>query len=188
MNFPRIEIRTTPLKLGMRTSPSKMEMETGNPNSLDLHTEPGKLEIHQEHIKVEIDQSQCFEEAGLKSNASLIAESASLGMQKSMETIGKIVDQGNQLAAIESGQDPIPEQAEYNAYGQFFHEWNIGFLPTSRPEFKVTGGTVDINYKPAKVVNDTPVKKVHFNYTKSKLDIYVEQYNSIEMSVVDLKG
>ncbi len=188
MNLPKIQIRTTPLKMGVKTSPSRMEMDSGNPISLNLQTTQGKLEMHTEQIRVEIDQSKCFEEAGLKSNASIIAETASFASQKAMEGLGRVVDQGNQFSQIESGSDPIPEQAVYNAFDQFISEWNLGFIPKSRPEIKIKGGTVDIDYKPAEVRNNTERKKVHFNYTKSKVETYVEQYNKIEFSVLDLKA
>ncbi len=188
MNLAKIQIRTTPIKLGMKTSPPKMEIDSGNPISLNLQTTKGELKMHTEQIRVEIDQSKCFEEAGLKSNSSLIAEAASYGNQKAMEGLGRIVDQGNQLSQIEGGSNPIPDQAVYNTFEQFINEWNLGFIPKSRPEIKIKGGTVDIDYKPAEVRNNTERKKVNINFTKGKVETYVEQYNKVEFSVLDLKA
>lgn len=188
MQIPMIQIRTTPMKLGMRTSPPELSIEQGNPITLELQTKPGRLEMHTEHVKVHIDQSKCFEECGFMSNTSLIEDAASYARQKALEGIGNTVEQGNQFAAIENRQDPIPEQAEQNAFDQFIRDWTIGSIPRSRPEFKVTGGTVDIQYRPAEVINNTQKSRPNIQYNKGKLDVYVEQYNAIEFSVLDLKG
>ncbi len=188
MRLPMVQLKTTPLKLSMKTTPSELKIDQGDPITLDTHTEPSSFEMHTEHVKVEIDQTKCFEEVGLKGNSAMLEDTVSFSKQKVMEGISKTVDHGNQLAAIENPQDPIPDQATYNAFDQFIHEWNLGFIPQSRPEFKVIPGNVDINYKPAKFVNDTKPTKPNIQYTKSKVDIYVEQHNSIEMSVVDLMG
>ncbi len=188
MRLPMVQLKTTPLKLGVRTTPSKLNIDQGPPITLNTHTEPSRLEMHTEHVKVQIDQTKCFEEVGLKGNAAMLAETVSFSKQKLIEGIGKTVDHGNQLAAIENPQNPIPDQAMYNAFEQFVHEWNLGFIPQSRPEFKVIPGSVDINYKPAEFVNNTQPIKPKIQYTKSKVDIYVEQYGNIEMSVVDLMG
>ncbi len=187
MNIKQIQIQTTPMKLEYKRTPNKMEIDSGAPLSLELSTSPSKLEMKSEQIKVMIDQSQCFEESGLKSIASLISENASIGKQKIQETIGRIVSQGNQMADIASGADPLPDQAIENAFDQFVYDWNIDFIPKSRPEFKVTGGNVDINYVPAKVNNNTQVKHTSINYTATKIDTYVKQYNSIKLSTIDIK-
>lgn len=187
MNLARIQIQTTPMKLGMQTRPPVQEIEQGGPNSLQIRTQASKLEMHTEQVKVKIDQSACFEESGLKSNASLIREHADYGKHKGLEAIGKIVEQGNQFASIERGIDPIPDQAEYNAFEQFVRDWNIGFIPQSRPKIDFVGGTVNFRHEPAKVINETQKTKPHINYTRGKVDIYVAQYNKVELSVLDLK-
>ncbi len=187
MNIKQIQIQTKPMQLEYKTNPSSMEISQGNPIKLDFSVKPGSLKMHSEQVKVLIDQTQCFAEAGLKNIQGMIDENTSISKQKMMESIGKIVEQGNELADIASGNDPIPAQAEYNAFDQFIREWNFDLIPKSRPEFKVTGGTVDIEHEPAEVQNNTRFDPPKINYTAGKIETYVKQYNEIEMSTVDAK-
>ncbi len=187
MQLLQIQIKTNPSVLAYNRTPSEMTIKQDH-QTLNLQTEKSELEMKTTHAKVFIDQSQCFDEAGLKSNGSLIADNASYGMQKGMEAIGKIVDQGNQMADIASKVDPIPDQANYNAYEQFIRDWNMVTMPRSRPKFDIQEGRVDFNFKPAKVNNNTVNTKPEINYRRGRLDIYVKQYSSINISFINLKG
>lgn len=184
MRIPKLQMTSQFARLGVRKTPENFEIKNPPPSQLNMETEPGRLEMHTEQVKVLIDQTQCFDESGLKSNASLIEDNASYGKQMAMRGISRMVDQGNRLADISAG-NPMPEQAQYNAFGMFKSEFGMVTMPKSRPEFTVVGGTVDINVTRARVLNNTQVQAPSISFTPAKIEIYLEQENRLDISVID---
>ncbi|WP_053955785.1 DUF6470 family protein [Inediibacterium massiliense] len=173
-------IETQPALIGIQTTNAKLEIQQPKAD-VNMHTEKPKLEIHTEPIQVQIDQYPCRAEAGLKNYKDLTKDNVEFARQKMGETIDKIVRQGNELMDIHENEDTIANQAEENAYLIFKKEWNIGFIPTSRPIIDFKGGNVDIQVKEGKVNMDVKVNKPIVDYTAGKVDIYLRQKNSIHI-------
>lgn len=184
MQVARLQIQTTPIKMAYQTQNAQVNIENPKGPLLDMQIEHVKVNMKSTAPKVLIDQSACFSEAGLKSNGELIADNATYGRSKALEGIGKIVDQGNQMADVHKG-NPIPEQASYNAYDQFLREWNMVTMPRSRPKIDVVEGRVDIDVQEGRVVNNSVYKPPQINVTPGKVDIYVERYNNIDINVIN---
>ncbi len=182
MNIPQLQIRTTWAKLGMESQKAQIEIEQPKYPQLDIQTQPLSLEMRSTPPRILIDQSRCFAESGIKGNGELISDNASYGFQKGLEAIGRIVDQGNQMADFHRG-DPIPDQAIDNAYDQFLREWNMVTMPRSRPDIQVIEGNVDIQVNEARVINNSVPQPVRLTYRPGSLNIYLAQRNSIEFSV-----
>lgn len=179
-----ITIRTTPALIGIQTTPGKLEMHTTKAN-LNMETTHPQLEITTEKPQIQIDQSQSFSEAGQKSISELVRENAALAKQNVLSTIAKTARQGRELANIQNKSNPIPSQAEENAFTQFDREFGFGTLPQSGPEISLIRGKVNINLKEGQV-DTNPVKgEVNYTYIKSKVEIYLRQKNSIEISYID---
>lgn len=184
MRIPQLQIRTTPARLGMESQKAELEIEQPKYPQLDIQTQPLTLEMRSTPPRLIIDQSRCFAESGIKGNGELIADNAAYGFQKGLEAIGRIVDQGNQMADFHRG-DPIPDQAVDNAYDQFLREWNMVTMPRSRPDIQVIEGNVDIQVNEARVINNSVPQPVKLTFRPNSLNIYVAQRNSIEITVVD---
>lgn len=178
----RIVMNSTPAQIGIRTTPAKAERHTEHPK-LDLETEHPRLEMQSTLPKIQIDQSQCFSEAGLKSPMELTEENASNAVQAMYESIGRIVDQGNQLTDIHLGVSAIGEQAMYNAYDQFEHEFNLDTIPKSRPKIDLIKGTLNIEYIKGQVRATPRLGKIELNYTHGDVEIYMLQKNQLNIQV-----
>ncbi len=183
----RLEMHSTPMKLAMQSTRARQEITTDKQN-LKLESEPSQFTINRMKSELRIDQSACFAEMGSKSPEQFSADNASYGYSMVLQGIERVVDQGNQLAAIENKSDPIPDQANYNAFGQFEKSFNMQKPTGAKPNINFTPAKLDIQYKPAKVHNQSTYQKPQIEYIAGKLDISVAQYNSLEISVVDLKG
>lgn len=181
-----ITINTTPALIGIQTIRSKLEIMQPKAE-VNMNIEHPKVEIHTEQVKAQIDQYECFAEAGLKNYLDLTREAAQLGKQAVMQGIERIVRQGNELAAIENQTDPIPYQAEENAFELFNKDYNIGTIPKSRPKIDFKGGTVDIKVHEGKVNLDVKINKPRIDYIPSKVEIYMRQKNSIDIQYVGEK-
>lgn len=179
-----IEITQTHAKIGIETTPARLEMESRMAR-LELRHKQAKVNIHTEQTRVLIDQYECFATAGLKGNYDLSKEAAQLGYRYAMEFIGKTAEDGDRLAAIEKGGNPIVEIAIRDAYP--VHEFGLDFIPKARPKISVTGG-IRIEPEPYEQGTINGVKGnyvpgyLRIHYTPSKVKIFIRQYNSIKIS------
>lgn len=179
-----LSIRTTDIQLGIHRTPSSMNMETENAR-LRLHQKHTRINIRTETPRVLIDQSQCFAEAGLKSNYDFAREAAVRGSQQAMEFTGQTARDGYTLAEIERGGNPIASIAVRRAYPQ--KQFGLDFIPKSRPKIEVTG-SVDTQWDRSGEGVNTGVEGsyspgyVRLDFEPTKIKIFVKQYPSVDIN------
>lgn len=184
-----IKITRTDALIGINTTPTKVYIQQPKADFEMAIKEP-KLEIDTEQVEIRIDQSQCFNEAGLKNNTALLEDYVGRSQQAFAEGVSRIVSEGNQMAAIENKIDAIAEIAFSNSIQ--VADWNIDFIPKSRPDIDYVGGTVDIRLdrgyvdiksKPNNPIIDVEVGGVEI-YLRQKPDIKFEYLgNNIDKSL-----
>lgn len=181
-----IKIIKTDGLIGIQTNPAKMKISQPKVD-FELRQKQPKIILQAEPIQVKIDQSQCRNEIGFKTNTAFGDDNAARGKQAASEGIDRIVSEGNQLAAIENRADAIAEIAAQNTLQ--IYDFNIEFLPKSRPQIDFVGGKVDIKVdegyvdvisKPNKPIIDVESgsveifmrqkPEIHFEYIGQKID------------------
>ena len=175
-----MHVESRPTLISITTKDAKLYQEGNGVNVLDIRTQKPLLEITTTKPEVRIDQSKCFEEAGLKGLKAFMNDAISYGQQVLQAGIARIVDDGNAYANIQSGQDPIPDQALYNAYEMFTHEYNYDTIPKSRPSIELVRGTVNYKFNRGQGINSTNASPVRMTYEPWKVEIAVKQYASIQ--------
>ena len=170
--------------MGMKSRMSKLNIQQGH-GQLEMTTTPNKLDIVKDKLEIRIDQTQCFAEAGLKTNTMLMEDYARLGRQYVMEGIARVAEEGNQLA-MPNNFNAIANIAANKANKVL--DFNIKFIPESKPIIDFVGGDLKVNWNIGKVdINYTP-QKPQIEYVPGELDIYVEQYASIKIDFIDEKA
>ena len=177
-----LKINITPALIGIETKNSSLEIRQPKAD-VNMKTEPLKMKIEKEDSKVQIDQSVCFSEANLKSIFELIKHSAQMGKQKSMEAIGRISSEGDAMMKIENGGNIIANMARRNSINE--KNFDITFIPKSRPTITVTEPTLNIDFQGGKTNIDVNVNKVDIKYNPGKVDAYLRQKNSINIEYVN---
>jgi hypothetical protein len=176
-----IRITKTDALIGINTTPTKVYIQQPRAD-FELDIKDPKVEIHTEQVQIRIDQSQCFGEAGLKNNTALREDLANRSQQALAEGVSRIVAEGNQMAAIENRSDAIAEIAFSNSIQVL--DWNIDFIPKSRPQIDYVGGTVDISldagYVDIKSKPNMPIIDVEVG----DIEFYLRQETSIKFEYV----
>jgi len=175
-----LQINTTWAKIGINTSRAKISIEQPK-GELTIKQIKASLNIDREIPRVIIDQYQCFAEAGLKNLEDFTKEYAELGRQGVLEGIGRRATEGNMMAEFEKG-NPISKIAEQNAFP--IYDYNINFIPKSRPKIEVKGylnidvelGKVIVNYKP---------NKPEIKYKHGNIEFYLRQKGNIKIRYID---
>ncbi len=181
-----LSIRTTPAQLEINTYPAGLKYNIKEAE-LSIRQKQPLIEIKTEMPVVLIDQYQCFAEAGLKNNADIMKEQAQKGYNCVLKFIAKKAQDGDAMKRIGHKANIMIDIAKRSAIKKY--DFNVGFIPKSRPEFDLKGGTVDLEaefrnnlgeingvtcgYKPG---------DVQFNYIPGKVDIRMKSYGSINIT------
>jgi hypothetical protein len=169
--------------------PSKLDIQTQNAR-LDLHQKQAKVNIKTEMPRVLIDQYEAFASSGLKNSIDLAKEAAQLGYQQFLKYIGKKVDDGHALAAIEKGGNPIAEIARRDSLSE--KEFGYDYMPKTGPKIEVTG-SVQFDPEPngEGILNGVEGEyhpgSININYTPDKIQIHMKQYGSLDIHYEDSK-
>lgn len=166
-------------KIGIETTRPKLEMNT-TPSKLELKQHYTQVTIHTENPRIQIDQSEAFASAGLKSFQELTRDQNELAYNHVMEYIGKTAEDGDMLAAIEKGGNPLADIAERNAFPE--KEFGFSVLPKVGPKISLIDGYVWIDPGPSLgahngVEGNYIPGNITYNYIPGDVKIYLRQRN-----------
>lgn len=180
----RLEINTTPAIINIETKNATLDKSAIPEDILDIETEKFSVTMEAEKGALSIDQNQCFNEAGLKDIKAFMDDYVNYSKQAASDGVDRIVSEGNGFADIYNDADAVAQNADNNAYGIFEHEYNLDFIPKSRPEINYTPDKLNIDYEPGKIINKSFPKDNLGEYKPGKVDIYMKQKNSIKINFV----
>jgi hypothetical protein len=180
----RLEINTTPAIINIETKNATLDKSAIPENVLDIKAEKFSVSMETEEGTLDIDQNQCFNEAGLKDIRAFMDDYVNYSKQAASDGVDRIVSEGNSFADIQNDSDAFAQNADNNAFGIFEHEYNLDFIPKSRPKIQYSPAKLNIDYEPGEIINNSIPKDNLGEYTPGKVDIYMKQKNSIEINFV----
>jgi len=186
-----LSIESQNMTIGISTSPSHMLIETENAR-VELEYAKPDLNMHTEHVKVEISQVEAFASAGLKTYSMLSREAARRGIEQCLEYIAKTAQDGDRLAAFETGGNPIADISERDAYPE--KEFNIVSMPSVGPEINVLPGRVTFDPEPLTrpgvwngIKTEVFPASQNIVFTPSQVKIFIERYNWLKINYIGEK-
>jgi hypothetical protein len=177
VSFIRIEQQSA--KIGIDVQRGRMDIRQPQAD-VEMHTTPTSIEMNSPQGELHIDQSQAWDALGMGSHTTFMNRIYSESKRIALEGIGRIVENGNRMAAINhktnAFADIAAEQAfepsDMNYLGEASYDnVNIDYTP-HKVETTVNPGAVDIRIT---------ANKPEITYTPSKVEIYMQQYPKIEM-------
>lgn len=174
-----LRITTTDALISINTTPTKVKI-TQPRADFEMHQKQAKVITKMEPGQIIIDQSQCFNEAGLKNNVAFLDDMKQRATQDFLQGIDRTTSEGNTMAAIENNVNALAEIALNNSIQTY--DFNIDFIPKSRPIIDFKGGRIDIQVdegyveikaKPNLPTIDVEVGGIEF-YLRQKPDIKIE--------------
>lgn len=176
-----IRITTQQGQIGINTTNARL-LITQRPAEIDTHTEQATLEMHTEQIQIRIDQQQCFNESGLMSPSAFSEDVSQQGKQAVYEGISRRAAEGNQMAAIEKGNDAIANIAFDNSF--HIADFNITFMPKSKPEIDFVGGNIDIKVNEGSVEMKVKINRPDIEFEPGSIEIFLKQKPDISIKYI----
>lgn len=168
-------------KISITTTRADMGLTTTRPQ-LNIETEPAKVEISQPKGELEIDWEPFEASYGIKTCSQFTRDYADLGRQAALEAIGRIAQEGDRMAKIESGEDPmVAMAAESNTPPPPEVIWS----PLEPPAIHYTAHQPEFNPSPGHINFEFIRGTVNMNYQPAQVDIRMAQYPSVKMWVTD---
>lgn len=106
MRIPTIQINLQPARLGIDTIPLKLETEQPRA-TFELNTKASTVNIHSQSGDLRIDQSRAWDGLAVGSHLETMDRIFSVVKNIVLNTIGRIAEEGNQLAAIHQNTNAI---------------------------------------------------------------------------------
>lgn len=186
MELPQIRLESQYAKIGLRTTQPIQEIQQPKAN-LSIEQPKAELSIETRPGKLTIDQTEAWADMDLKHISRRIAEAADQGYQDSLEGIARRAQEGMELMKIENGGTPIAQIAKRNSEGPEL-QFNVGWIPSHfSVKTNYVPAEVDIQVKVNKPVIESTINKPIHEYTPGKVDITLEQRQSLNIDFANLK-
>ncbi|MFD1779990.1 DUF6470 family protein [Fredinandcohnia salidurans] len=186
MELAQIRLESQYAKIGIRKNNPIQEIQQPKAD-LSIEQPKAELTIQTTPGKLTIDQSQARADMDLKSISQRIAEAADKGYRDSLEGVARRAQEGNELMKIENGGNPISQIAKRNSEGPEL-QFNIGWIPSHfSVKTNYVPAEVDIQVKVNKPVINANINKPIHEYTPGKVDITLDQRQSLKIDFVNLK-
>jgi len=182
-----IQIHQQYARIGIDADLGRYEMRQPRAD-VRIETTPAALSIDSPRGELRIDQSKAWDALLLGGNLQTMSRIYAQGRQAALEGIGRRVDEGRQLAAIQHGGNAFAEIVVETAYRRHplrvAGEASVDNVELSyiahEPNITVREGNVDIQVTP---------RRPEVSYYRGKLDIYIIQYGQVSVTPpqIDLK-
>lgn len=181
ISIPKMQIKQETALIGIDADLGTQDIKQPRP-TYEMQTERPQQDIRQPRGELEIDQSRAWDALGQGPILQAMSRIYSQCHDIAMQGIAKIVEDGNRMAAINLGGNPIAEIAkelstehsEFDYYGEAsIDNVDITYTP-HQAEINLTNGKININVQ---------VNAPEIEYNRGKLDIYMKQYPKVEINV-----
>lgn len=179
-----IRINQTWARIGHWTENAKQTIEQPKAD-LSIEQISGRFDIKTELPKVLIDQTECFAEVGLKGPLRLIYDQGQRAQQIALEAIGQIASEGDQMMMSQAGGKVIAD-ISFTKFVPAPFDWNIAFLPQSRPKIEVTGSQ-NIQFEKGGAKIEAKANAPIIEATTGRVNYEMLQHSSISFEYVGKK-
>lgn len=173
-----LQIRQTPGIMHMDADPGQFSIRQPKA-TLQISTTPGRLEVESYQPELEVDSTRAFAAYNGGNFLEMNQRIYSGIQQKFLQAIATRVQEGNQAAAIHRPGNTIAQ-----IYGT---DWKPVPFPEVRGpasmdnvEVRISTRAPDIRFKPAEVDVQIQRNQPEIEYMRGKLDMYMQQYASIQ--------
>ena len=175
-------MRPTKLGLQIHAVPDQLEMRR-QPWRLALRSDPGTLNIESERARVSVDSRQVRAEMGAATPEILRQEWVQDCRASGLRAIERMANEGDRMAAIETGEDAIVAIASDSGYSglhgmapeEIMASANVALVPNSWPKMEWSGGRVRIGYEPGRVEATWQAGRLSIEATRAQVEFRVQQ-------------
>jgi energy-converting hydrogenase Eha subunit F len=180
-----LQVNQTNGRLNLNIKPPKMSLETKSVADFKISQQSGKIKVSTKDAKVEISGRKVRAALGHKHYKVYGKELAQKGKQSAMKGIAKYARQGDQLAKIENGGNPLARQAKLNSQDP---ERKIGLKWKPGPEIKSSPPQFKVDYTRSQLKSDSKSYWPQGELDWGEIRNYLNPEPKFEVQAVDVKA
>lgn len=181
--LPIVKIDQKYAKLGIDADLGTQSIKQPRP-TMEMHVERPKQTIEQPRGQLTIDQSKAWDAMARGGNLLVMHRIYSQAREIAMQGIAKIVENGNRLAAIHEGGNPLADIASQTRVS--FSEYQIaGPASFLNVQIRFDRQPPIIRAEDGKVHMNTRINPVQHSYKRGKLVFSMLQYPSVTFTPPD---
>jgi hypothetical protein len=185
MKFPQLRMESQMGRIRIEQTPARIEMRQPRAHQ-SIEQPKAEMNITRTQGKLTIDQTQAWEERNLMSTPRFVEKHAQESRQAIHEGVARRAEQGSQLVKIEQGGNVIAEQARENG-SRKIGNFGIKYVPSPfSVKIHYEPGELNIDIQPRKPNIHVETYKPEISFERGTVNITMEQYPQLEISVVDL--
>ena len=182
--MPRLEIRREFGMLSIETTYAQIKPRQTRVQ-MTAEYKPAVFSTGGRLPKVKIDQTESFASAGNKPVFRMASDNYSRSVQKGIETIGKIVDEGLTFLRIEEGGNPVPRIARQRMEESHRVDLTVVSMPSVRPQIDLVEGYSQLNWSPGELnISWDRVDSQEWQFTPAEINVSWLRRPSIEITFV----
>ncbi len=185
MKLPQIRLESQFASIGMRQAFGNQEIRQPKAE-MTIQQPRANLSIETTKSKLTIDQTKAWEDMNLMSTARMIEIAAQEGKSALLEGMQRRAQQGSELMEIENSGNPIKQQAIINGHDQM-KSISFKYIPSQfSVKFHYQPAVVYIDAQANQPIIDVQVHKPEHHYERSQVAIFMEKYQQLDISYVNL--
>ncbi|MGB4439923.1 MAG: DUF6470 family protein [Sedimentibacter sp.] len=178
---PLIEIKTIPMSMEFKVNKARYEIINTNA-TFEVTRKKGGLQMQMKPTRLNIDTVETRYSAGIKSAMRSVEDSAQKGIQAAYEATARYAEEGNLMLDINFMDNPIPEIALRKFFSDV--DFNIGFIPSVKPDISWEPGELSINFEMDKLDFDWNIERPKINFIPGSIEFIIKEYPSVEINYV----
>jgi len=182
--FPQIQIRQKPALLGIDADLGKQDIKQPRA-TFEMTTERPQQDIRQPGGELLIDQTRAWDALGIGPSLEVFSRIYSQGHEIALRGIARRVEDGNRMAQIHIKANAFAEIAK-NVDRNFSEYDYAGEASFDNVDISYSARKAEINTVDGKVNLNTHPNRVEYEYYRGKLDIYMRQYQSIDITAPEI--
>lgn len=171
-----LNVTTEPIKIELSSQKASLNLHTTSPK-VKIQTEAARLEIRQPKGDLQIDSTAFRNSYGIKSWRSFIQDNAQEAKNIGLAEIAEIVEEGNRMGQIASGEDAVVEIATDSCYPPI---GELTWAPLVKPEIHYQANRPQIRYIDGSFDLKLERGNVQTEFQPGKVNVSVAQYPSIK--------
>lgn len=181
--LPQIQIHQQYGRIGIDADIGQLEIQQPQA-TLEMRTTPSRLEIDADPGKLQIDNTRWHDALGFGLTFNVMSRIYSKAGNIGLQAIAKIVEDGNRMAAIQTGENVFKSLAKESANQEIeiFKNTVVGEASLDNIDISYESGKFDMHFEAAKLERNVTVHAPIIEYQRGKLDIYMLQQPKLEIT------
>lgn len=180
MSIPTISIRQTHARIGIDADQGTLEQR--QPKAMiQMENRPVQFMIRSPQGELRIDQSRARDALAVGPHFETMNHIYSEAKNVALQGIARIVENGNRMAAIHTGENAIADIAQ-QLYFDFFEFNFAGPASFDNVDIQYTAHKPQIEVQEGQLNINVQVNRPELIYHRGKLDIYMQQYPRVEIT------